>query len=141
MSANSFDLAWIVVEDIKKAVDFYTNVIGLKLIEFHEGYGWAELSGKKGGARLGIAQKQPEGAEDTGCGSSRPGQNAVMTFTVDNIEEAVKALVAKGAQILGSIVEVPGHVKMQTIADTDGNQMQLVEKLQVNQHHGCCSGH
>src|SRR5690348_14733496 len=102
MHPNSFDLAWIVVNDIKQAVAFYTEVLGLKLIEFHAEYGWAELSGKKGGARIGIAQKQPE--QEESCCSVQPGQNAVMTFTVDDIEVAVKNLMEKGAKLMGTII-------------------------------------
>ena len=106
MSANSFDLAWIVVNDLKKAIDFYTNVIGLKLMEFHAEYGWAELEGKKGGAKIGIAQRQ---VEEESC--IQPGQNAVITFTVDNLEKAIATLVEKGATLLGKIENVGGGAR------------------------------
>lgn len=136
-SVESLGLVWIVVEDLKKAVRFYTEVVGLKLVEMHEeGYGWAELEGQKGGARLGIAQKcdsDPEG--------NTPGQNAIVTFTVDNLEASVKKVLEKGANLVGSIQEVPGHVKMQMIKDQDNNRFQLVQVLYHHQHKGCCSGH
>lgn len=138
MSAESFDLAWIMVEDIKKAIEFYTNVIGLKLVEFNEQYGWAELSGQKGGARLGIGQKQAQ--EDPSCPYT--GSNAVMTFTVKDLDKAVEGLVEKGAKLCGEIVTVPGHVRMQSVSDIDGNQLQLVEVVQQKMHTGgCCGGH
>lgn len=114
-------LSWIVVKDLKKAIEFYTNVVGLKLMELHEQYGWAELEGHEGGARLGIAQYQAEGP--------KAGQNAVVTFTVANLEQAKANAAKKGAQCVGELEEVPGHVKMQTIVDADGNQFQLVELL------------
>ncbi len=35
----------------------------------------------------------------------------------------------KGAKLVGEIGEVPGHVKMQTFLDPDGNMMQIVQEL------------
>ena len=128
MNLKSMNLAWIVVNDIKKAIEFYTETVGLKLMEFHEQYGWAELEGNEGGARIGIAQKQPTSEDGV-----EPGQNAVVTFTVSNIEKAVADLTKKGAKLVGKVQEVPGHVKMQTVCDADGNRFQMVEVL----HHSC----
>lgn len=119
---KSIDLAWILVNDLKKAVNFYTDIIGLKLLTLDEHYGWAELQGHEGGAKLGIAKsRKNQGME--------PGQNACITLTVEDIQKAVAALKEKGAQCLGSIEEIPGHVKLQKVQDADGNQLQLVQKL------------
>ena len=57
---KSMDLVWIVVKDFKKAVKFYTETVGLKLLRNDEKSGWAELQGKEGGAMLGIASEQSE---------------------------------------------------------------------------------
>ena len=122
MRIKSMELAWIVVKDLKKAIKFYTETVGLKLIEEHEAYGWAELQGHEEGARLGIAQASSQ--EPT-----QPGSNAVVTFTVENIEEALGDLKKNGAKFMGEILEVPGHVKMQSVLDSDGNHFQIVQKL------------
>ncbi|MES2121340.1 MAG: VOC family protein [Chlamydiota bacterium] len=136
MSAQSLGLAWIVVNDLKKAVEFYTKVIGLKLMEINEEYGWAELEGQKGGgSRLGIAQMPTE--DDSGI---KPGQNAIVTFTVTNLDSSIAGMTEKGAKLVGAIQEVPGHVKMQMVCDIDGNHFQMVEVLH-HVHSGCCSGH
>ncbi len=116
------DLAWIVVNDFKQAVKFYTEVVGLKVKEIHEQYGWAELEGANGGARLGIAQAQGEP-------NVSPGANAVVTFTVDNIEQVRADFLKKGAVCIGDLQEIPGHVKMQLVRDADGNKFQLAEML------------
>jgi len=121
MSVKSIDLAWIVVKDFKQAVKYYTEVVGLKLMESNDQFGWAELQGENG-ARLGIAQTHE-------MNSIGPGENAVVTFTVEDIEAAKGAMVVKGAVCVGEIHEVPGHVKMQLVRDPDGNQFQLVEIL------------
>jgi predicted enzyme related to lactoylglutathione lyase len=126
MQAQSMELAWIVVNDLKQAVKFYTEIVGLELMEFNEQYGWAELQGKQGGAKLGIAQASEE---------IKAGQNAHVTFTVANIAQATENAVKKGAKPVGPMQEVPGHVKLQTFVDQDGNHLQLVEKLSG---HCCC---
>ncbi len=126
MKVTEIGLSWIVVKDIKNAVSYYTNVVGLKLVEFHEEFGWAELEGYEGGTRLGIAQENPQE-------HVKAGTNAVITFTVADLEEAKQELLKKGAKCQGDIIEVPGHVKMQTVIDNDGNCFQLCELV----HHSC----
>ena len=140
MHAKSLGLVWIVAKDFKKTVKFYTDIVGLKLLEMNEEWGWAELEGKDGeGMRLGIAQDNPE------CQSPvQPGQNAVMTFTVSNIEKSSKEIQKQGATLVGAIETVPGHVKMQTVKDSEGNFFQLVEiiseeKEATTKKSGCCA--
>lgn len=140
MHVNSIQLIWIVVKDFKKAIQFYTQVVGLRITEMNEEWGWAELEGHDGdGMRLGIAQ-QRTGNQDP----IQPGQNAVMTFTVDNLEKANQDLVKQGAQLIGPVEEIPGHVKMQTVKDSEGNHFQLVQHIYANscstsgQMDSCC---
>lgn len=114
------DLSWIVVKDLKKALNFYIEVMGLKLMEVNEEFGWAELQGHEGGARLGIAQMDS---------TLQAGENACVTMTVENIEKALDSLLKKGAELIGEVQEIPGHVKMQMAKDHDGNHLQLVEVL------------
>lgn len=121
MKAQGIFLSWIVVSDIKAAIKFYTEVVGLELKEYHEEYKWAELSGP-GGSTLGIGQEGPESP-------MKPGINAIMTIAVEDIERAKKHFIEKGASLVGDIVEIPHHVKMQTFTDSDGNTMQIVQKL------------
>ncbi len=122
MTVQSIDLAWIVVKDLKNAIKFYTEVLGMKLEVENEMYGWAELVGQNGGMRLGIAQQSD--MEEVA-----PGSNAILTLKVANIDASKKDLISKGAKLLGDIIEVPGQVKMQTLIDTDGNRLQIVELL------------
>ena len=122
MTIQSIDLAWIVVNDLKSAVKFYTEVVGLKLDELHEQFGWAELSGHDGGARLGIAQKNDQDP-------IQPGQNAVVTLKVADIKQAIANLSKKNVKMIGDVLEIPGQVKLQTAIDQDGNHFQLVEVL------------
>ncbi len=142
MHAKSIELAWIIVKDLKKAVKFYTEMVGLKLLEMNEEWGWAELKGYEGdGMRLGIAQQRLKGQDPI-----EPGQNAVVTFTVDNIEKAIEHMQKQGVSLVGEIEVVPGHVKMQSVRDTEGNFIQLVELFSeehcpTEHKHSCCGGH
>ncbi len=117
---QSSDLAWIVVSDINRARKFFTETIGLKEHVFSEEHFWAELGAEKGGSVLGIAQENPE---------MKAGSNAVVTFTVDNLDSTLKAFKDQKVDLIGEVMEIPGHVKMQLFRDVDGNLFQLVEKL------------
>lgn len=112
-------LSWIVVADIKKAIEFYEEKVGLTLVEQAPEFGWAEFAGPEG-SRLGIAQ----------ANAHMPvGQNAVVTITVDDIEAVRDEYKKMGVTLIGDVMEVPGHVKLQTFADADNNQFQLCQKL------------
>lgn len=118
---KGMQLAWITVSNIQQSIKFYTEVVGLKLDEFNEEFGWAELSGKEG-ARLGLAQFNP----DFGY---KPGSNAILTFTVDDIEKAGAEFLQKHVKPVDEIMEIAGHVKIQTFTDADGNTFQLCQLL------------
>jgi len=126
MKVKEIGLSWIVVKDFKAALKYYTEVLGLEVRELNEQYGWAELEGENGGASLGIAQESPEEIV-------KAGQNAVVTFTVDNLEKMKESMFKKGAKCEGEIIEIPGHVKMQTVIDPAGNRIQICEILK----HSC----
>jgi predicted enzyme related to lactoylglutathione lyase len=121
MTIKGIHLIWINVSDIKKAVEYYTKVIGLTLKEFNQEFGWAELQGQDG-TRLGIAQANPKFG-------TKAGINAVATITVDNLEKYKVKYKKDGVNLVGDTLEVPNEVKMQTFQDADGNTFQLVELL------------
>lgn len=121
MVAKATYLSWIIVSDIQKARKFFKD-LGMKELSFDEQFKWAEFQGKEGGALVGVAEKSDHDPEPAGG-------NAVITFSVDNMDKAKKELSSKGVKMLGDVLEVPGHVKMQTFADSDGNKFQIVENL------------
>lgn len=121
MKVIGMNLAWIVVKDLEAAITFYTDVVGLTLREKSLEHHWAELSGPDG-FTLGLAQESSHM-------ELRAGSNAVVTITVEDIVVAKNFYLKKGAKMLGDIIEVPGHVKMQTFIDKDGNTLQLVQLL------------
>jgi predicted enzyme related to lactoylglutathione lyase len=123
MLIKKMKMSWVLVSDIKEARNFFEKTLGLKVEGFTPEHNWMELStGSSDDAHLGVGQ--PDGASHF-----KAGMNAVVTFTVDNILEAQKLMKEKGVTILGDIEEVPGHVKMLTIKDKDGNIYQFCEVI------------
>ncbi|MBS0627617.1 MAG: VOC family protein [Verrucomicrobia bacterium] len=121
MKNQGIHLSWIVVKDFKAAIKFYTEIAGFTIKQESPEYGWAELSGPTG-SLLGVAQESPHS-------EIKSGSNTITTISVDNIDEARSFFEKSGVKLIGNIQEVPGHVKMQTFADIDGNVMQLVQTL------------
>ena len=133
MVAKRLDLAWITVTDVKKAKTFFTEVLGLEVRTDNAEYGWLELVAKDGGAALGVGQCSDEYTE------VKAGQNAIVTFTVDDIIKTKAEFEKKGVKMLGDIVEVPGHVKMLFFCDNDGNKFQVVQLLDESiKSSSCC---
>lgn len=117
---KSADLTWITVSDFKKGKQFFIETLGLKEISCTEEMGWAELQGPNGGGMIGIAGEN---------GELPAGSNAIITFTVDNVDETIAEFKKKNVQLIGEVLEVPGHVKMQMFTDLDGNKFQIVQML------------
>jgi len=119
---KTINMVWIVVKDLKAAIQFYTETAGLTLNSEAPEFGWAELSGPEG-CRLGLAEENPQNEIKVGC-------NGVVCITVDDIEASRKFFMEKGARLIGDVMVVPGHVKMQTFEDPSGNTLQLVESIE-----------
>lgn len=127
MLIKKMKMAWVLVSDLKESRDFFEKTLGLKVQDYSPEHHWMELStGSDDDAYLGVGQPFPGGDASS---LMKPGMNAVMTFTVDDIDEAHKLMKAKGVKIIGDIEEVPGHVKMLTIQDNDGNIYQFCQRL------------
>jgi predicted enzyme related to lactoylglutathione lyase len=118
---KSSGLTWIAVSDFKKARKFFTETLGLKEQTCAEEWGWLELQGQDGGSTIGVAQASDE---------LPAGANGVITFTVDDLESTIADFKKKNVQLIGEVMEVPGHVKLQMFADADGNKFQIVQCLE-----------
>ncbi|MBA3751577.1 VOC family protein [Candidatus Dependentiae bacterium] len=123
MKVKNISLAWITTAHLAQAKEFFRDDLGLDVSCDTEDMGWLEFSTpSKEGMMLGVAQMKAEEMH-------KPGQNAVLTFTVENIEEAKQELESRGVTFVGAICEVPGHVKLASFLDKDKNMFQLVEDL------------
>lgn len=120
MLVKTMGLPWITVLDIKQAKNFYVNVMGFEIVEENTVANWLEV--KCGESILGIWQTFP-GSLD------KAGQNAIITFTVDNIEATREVLQEKGMTFVGDIAEIPGVFRVATYVDQDNNKFQLYQSL------------
>lgn len=127
MAIKQINLSWIIVSDIHRSREFFKNTLGLNLNEFSDTVGWAELQGRCGGSLIGLAQYDAQYA-------SKAGSNAVITFTVDNIEKTIEELKEKGVVFIGDIITIPNGPKMISFNDPDGNHFQLVEEMECESH-------
>lgn len=124
MAIKGAYLSWITVKDIQQSKQYFTETLGLTLKDNAAEWGWLELQGKEGGMLLGVGQYNPE------YSPIQPGTNGVITFTVDDIITTKHELTAKGVNFIDEITEVPGHIKMVSFKDNDGNMFQLCQTLQ-----------
>ena len=122
MKIKGIFLNWITVKDFDAAIKFYTEVMGLTVRTINPEYGWAELSGPDG-ALLGIGKESP-------LMEVKAGSNSVITISVDDIQKASNELKKNGTRLVGDLMEIPDHVKLQTFVDPDGNMLQLVEEIE-----------
>lgn len=134
MAITALNLVWVTVSNLEKAEKFFAHDVGLTLFLADRENGWLEF-GVAEGFRLGVSKWHQEAGccgdkqEEKCCRSEGPGSNAIVTMEVDNLAEMKNALESKSVQFLGPIMEMPGHVKLATFVDPDGNTFQLVEML------------
>jgi uncharacterized protein (TIGR00369 family) len=104
--------ATLAVSDFDKAIEFYTETLGLTL-NMRFGNEWAVIDGG-GGLLVGLIPK----SEDIGPGAS-VGLGVIGTFG-----DVVEALRERGVSFDVPIIE-DRHVKIANFADPDGNRLHL----------------
>ena len=104
---------WVPVEDMNRAIGFYTDSLGLEVTN-HDG-DWAEVS--TGSVTIGLNAHEGEGAGAEG--------GPVIAFRPQaGIEEAVADLKDKGVEVAGEISDHPWG-RVATFKDSEGNDLQL----------------
>ena len=106
---------WLPVSDMDRALQFYSETLGLDIEEHQED--WSLVTA--GAVSIGLNGRDEESSGGEG--------GAVIAFRPsDEIEEAVEALSAEGVEIAGGVTEHPWG-KVATFRDPDGNELQLYE--------------
>ena len=108
----------VYVSNMDRAVQFYTEVLGLKL-QYRFGDHWASVTAGKG-LTIGL---HPASAENPAGG--RGGMTIGLELT-GRIQDAVKALEAKGVQFQSMVNEGKAG-KFAHFHDPDGNTLYLAE--------------
>ena len=115
-------LVCLTVSNIETAKKFFEGKLGLQLTMENVAFNWLEFAVKDGIACVGVGQASVHNP------SMKPGMNAVVTFNVDNIEQAKKELEEKKVVFLSGIMDVPSEVKLALFTDEDGNHFFLAQK-------------
>jgi catechol 2,3-dioxygenase-like lactoylglutathione lyase family enzyme len=111
--------ATIYVSDMQRSVDFYTGVLGLRLIYRVDDH-WAQLDA--GGLAIALHP-----ASDRSPAAGTPGGITVGLSVDVPIVEAIAALAASGVEVHGP-APGGGGVVLAFFADPDGNPLYLAEK-------------
>jgi catechol 2,3-dioxygenase-like lactoylglutathione lyase family enzyme len=106
------------VSDLEKAIDWYSDVLGLELVYKLEQHGWCEMSTATKHVTIGLGQ-----TEELKPGSTTP------TFGVMDIDAARMHLESKDVRFDGDTYEIEGMVKLCMFYDPDGNSYMLAQSL------------
>jgi catechol 2,3-dioxygenase-like lactoylglutathione lyase family enzyme len=110
---------WVPVSDLPRAVEVYTTVFGLKVIEQDKMGDHARLVTKDGGAEL-VLFRPKEGEEE-------PGIRTGVTFTTDSIYDFHKVLVDEAVEFtLKPMRDAHGRL-VARFTDEDGNEFEVLE--------------
>ena len=131
-----------VVRDLDKAVQFYTDVVGLRVTATRERTGapieqvlgyegchikLALLGTEKNGHLLELIQYMQPPAADRPPEERSVLGGSHLAFNVDDIHETFQGLISRGAQKLNPPIEItPGRVACY-LQDPDGNWLELME--------------
>jgi catechol 2,3-dioxygenase-like lactoylglutathione lyase family enzyme len=109
------DLVYFFVDDMDRAVAFYTDVIGLE-VAHRSGDEWAQLAA--GSVQLGL--------HSSAHGARRAG--GTLAFTVNDLDATRAGLVARGVEIGHEGGGQGGGPRFVEFEDPDGNVLALFER-------------
>lgn len=105
---------WYRVRDLEEARAFYRERLGFEEAYVDEEDRWARLV--RGQSELAIA----EGEREEG--------DAVLTVDVTDLKQEAERLRGEGVEV-GTVLEIPGTIRLLDVFDPDGNRVQLSEEL------------
>lgn len=105
---------WYRVRDLQEARTFYRDRLGFDEAYVDEEDRWARLV--RGNTELAIAEGEREEAE------------AVLTLDVTDIKQEAERLRGAGVEV-GTVLEIPGTIRLLDVFDPDGNRIQLSEEI------------
>ena len=139
---TGMDHAGVVVLDLERAIQFYTDALGLKLRGTFEAEGAAtsEVVGYEAARLKGAQLETPDGQVVELLeyiippAAQRPSEERSLQgashlgFTVDDIQRAYETLISRGGRKLNPPVQASLEVKVCYLQDPEGNWIELVER-------------
>lgn len=111
------------VNDIEKARKFYSNVLGLKEIQFDPQMNTAYFAIP--GVNVPLSVHKYEGYCRTEMPGRAPGTVSGIVFAVDDVHRAVTEIKNRGGRITDQPDKRPWGSVTATVADPDGNEFVL----------------
>jgi lactoylglutathione lyase len=105
------------VSDMDRAVEFYGDVVGLKLVR-RDGPSWAMFESGSD-VRLALHGAMEGRPIETG--------GATAVFRVEDLDAARADLQRRGARFDEQVGDVEGYARFATFSDPDGNRVQIIE--------------
>jgi len=118
-----FDSIQIFVSDIQKAKKWYSEVLGMKIIEEYPEIKCVLM--KLGNFKFYIETPCPEWGE--GWDRVKIGGRTPIIFVTKNIRQTVKELKQKGVKFVEEISKRPWGEYKAVFSDPDGNEFNLIE--------------
>lgn len=121
------DYVILIVEDMDRALRFYTDVLGLRL--GHRSGDYAQLD--TGATRLGLYTRGAM-AKTLGMSLKPPAHDAPgfeIGFKVPDVEEAFAELVGRGASVVMPPTDRPWGQRTAYVRDPDGHLIELAQDL------------
>ncbi len=121
------DYVILIVEDLDRALRFYTDVLGLRL--GHRSGDYAQLD--TGTTRLALYTRKAM-AKTLGMSLNQPAHDAPgfeIGFKVPDVEEAFSELVGRGALPVNPPTDRPWGQRTAYVRDPDGHLIELAQDL------------
>jgi predicted enzyme related to lactoylglutathione lyase len=107
------------VSDCRRAIEWYEEVLGFKLLYHLEEMGWCEMGTPVSGVSVGFSQVE----------SPKVGAGPTLTWAVKDIDAARAELEGKGVRFDGETRTIPGLVRLAVFFDPDGNDLMFSQSL------------
>ena len=105
----------LTVADLKRAVDFYENTLGLQKKYEYKDYAGFDCGGIEIGLRTWGGLEKPRQGEP------------VIDFVVDDVDETYHTLSAKGVEFVKTPEDAVWGSRFAIFTDPDGNTLQFVQ--------------
>jgi catechol 2,3-dioxygenase-like lactoylglutathione lyase family enzyme len=105
---------WYRVKDLEAARTFYCAKLGFDEAYVDDEDRWARLT--HGSAEVALAEGDPVEEE------------AVLTIDVPDVKAEADRLRGEGVRV-GTVLEIPGTIRLLDVFDLDGNRLQLSQDL------------